>query len=44
VAILLVAILYMSAWYFGRRVNYALGYQNMVQNEIKNMVKPEALK
>jgi len=31
-------------WYLGKKVNYALSYQSMVQAEIRAMVKPEALK
>jgi hypothetical protein len=33
-----------SFWQLGRKINYNLAYRSMVQNEIRNIVKPEALK
>jgi cytochrome oxidase assembly protein ShyY1 len=33
-----------GVWQMGRVINYKLSYRSMVQNEIRQMVKPEALK
>ena len=32
------------AWKIGRKINYSFSYRDMVREEIRAMVKPEALK
>jgi predicted RND superfamily exporter protein len=43
VVVIIVSICFFS-WYVKRQVNYNLGYKSMVEQTIKDMVKPEALK
>lgn len=41
IAILLVTY---GGWKLSRGLNYKMGYKTMVENTIKHMVKPEALR
>jgi uncharacterized protein YneF (UPF0154 family) len=34
----------LGGWYVGRAINYKLGYKSMVQETVREMVKPEALR
>lgn len=43
-AVILALFLVYFVWLIGKKINYAFSYQAMVQAEIRNMVKPEALK
>ena len=44
IALILVGFLVYFSWQIGRKVNYSFSYKTMVQAEIRNMVKTEALK
>jgi hypothetical protein len=47
VALLFVSIIigaFYFSWYLKRKVNYSFIYKSLVQETIKEMVKPEALK
>lgn len=43
-AFVALAVLSTGGWIVGRNVNYALSYRSMVQDTIREMVRPEALK
>lgn len=43
VAVLCAAMVY-GAWALTRSINYKLSYKHMVQETVREMVKPEALK
>lgn len=40
VAVILVSL---GLWYVGRKIHYAVAYKSMVEQTIREMVKPEAL-
>ena len=44
VAVILVGFLSYFSWQIGKKINYKFSYQSMVQSEIRDMVKQEALK
>lgn len=44
VIVFFVAIVSYASWQIGRRINYKFSYQSMVQEEVRRMVRPEALK
>lgn len=44
VGIVIVLSLLFGGWYLKRKINYELLYKNMVQETVREMVKPEALK
>jgi len=43
-AIAVVILITWGVWQVGRKWNYELSYKSMVQDTVKEMVKPEALK
>ena len=47
-AVLIIALVVFAfnfgCWWFGRRVNYTLLYEDMVRATVSEMVQPEALK
>lgn len=43
IAVLVIGLGY-ELWIIGKKINYQLSYKQMVQTEIRNMVKQEALK
>lgn len=44
VGIILVAALSFGGWLMSRKVNYHFQYKSMVEQTVREMVKPEALK
>jgi 3D (Asp-Asp-Asp) domain-containing protein len=44
IGILAVVILAVFLWWLGRYANYSLSYKSMVEETVREMVKPEALK
>lgn len=42
--IAIVSSISFGLWKVGKKINYSLGYKTMVEQTIKEMVKPEALK
>jgi flagellar biogenesis protein FliO len=42
--ILVLALIFISAWRVERWVNYSLNYRAQVEQTVRDLVKPEALK
>lgn len=34
----------LGAWYVGRKVNYSFAYKSLVEQTVRELVKPESLK
>lgn len=42
--IVLLIVMAVGSWFAIRSINYSLSYKSMVQDTVREMVKPEALK
>ncbi|HRZ18587.1 MAG TPA: hypothetical protein P5136_00895 [Methanofastidiosum sp.] len=43
-AVIVCAAISFGIYYLGKKINYAVSYESMVKDTIKEMVKPECLK
>jgi len=44
VALIAIIAIAVSGWMLQRKLHYKFGYESMVQDQVKSMVKPECLR